>query len=801
MNHLNAVTLIIVLASFLGVTLIGFASARWRPAEDLMHLNEWGLAGRGFGTFVSWFLLGGDIYTAYTFIAVPALVYATGAAGFYALAYTIMVFPIVFIFGPRLWSVARARGYVTPGEFVRGRHGSQGLGLAVAATGILATMPYIALQLVGIESVLTVMGIGSTSGNAFIRDLPLIIAFGVVAAYTYLAGLRAPALIAFVKDIFIYLTVIVAIIYIPGKLGGWGHIFGTASAHLEKVNPATGKPFGSIVVMPAGEWAYATLALGSALALFVYPHATTGVFAAKRRDVIRRNAAMLPAYTLVLGLIALFGYMARSVPAVNADVNASGGNAQLSVPLLFAHMFPSWFAGIADSAIVIGALVPAAVMSIAAANLFTRTIYKELFRPYATPAEETRVARLASLLMKVGALGFALELNKTFSINLQLLGGIWILQTFPAIVIGLYTRWFHRIALIVGWAAGMAYGTVQAYRTSGGGQAHFGASVAPVFGHTTYIAVTALIVNLLVATVLTLVFRKIGLQDGYDETRPSDYLADPVTVPAAAPGPSKTEPPPASWSPPEGPPASWSPPEPPPDWWSSAEPPAAFSAWSEPPSSPPDQPARPGEPGSPAESVVTGLLPSLFAPAPPTAPEPISFPAPAEPPPAPELRPEPPPAPNLNAATVPPAFSAPPASPTPLFTTATWTLLVAADRGYYDRMKMVRGWSGSDVAFPAHASERRIPLVGKQMRIGRRSATRELEPEIDLADPPVDPGISRLHATLIAAPDGTWSVLDPGSANGTLLNGRQIATGDLITLREGDRINLGAWTVITMHRG
>ena len=146
--------------------------------------------------------------------------------------------------------------------------------------------------------------------------------------------------------------------------------------------------------------------------------------------------------------------MARAVPAVNADVKASGGNAQLSVPLLFAHMFPSWFAGIADSAIVIGALVPAAVMSIAAANLFTRTIYKELFRPYATPAEETRVARLASLLMKVGALGFALELNKTFSINLQLLGGIWILQTFPAIVIGLYTRWFHRIALIIGWAAG-----------------------------------------------------------------------------------------------------------------------------------------------------------------------------------------------------------------------------------------------------------------------------------------------------------------------------------------------------------
>jgi solute:Na+ symporter, SSS family len=527
-SHADGVSFLILVISFLVVTLIGFASARWRPAEDPMQLNEWGLGGRGFGTFVSWFLIGGDVYTAYTFIAVPALVYATGAAGFYALSYTIMVFPIVFVFGPRLWSVARARGYVTPGEFVRGRHGSQGLGLAVTVTGILATMPYIALQLVGIESVLTVLGVGRSAGSVFIRDLPLTIAFVVLAGYTFLAGLRAPALIAFVKDILIYLVVIVAIVYIPAKLGGWAHIFGAANSHLSSVNPATHKPYGSLVVMPAGEWAYATLALGSALALFVYPHAVTGMFAASRRDVIRRNLAMLPAYTVLLGLIALFGYMARASTAVNAGVKANGGNAQLSVPLLFEKMFPPWFAGIGDSAIVIGALVPAAIMSIAAANLFTRTFYKELIRPDATPAQETRVARLASLAMKVGALGFALALNKTFSINLQLLGGIWILQVFPAVVISLYTRWFHRHALILGWAVAMVYGTVQAYRTPGGGQAHFGGSSAPVFGHTFYIAIAALVINLAVSAALTVFFRLVGVQDGYDETRPSDYTADPV---------------------------------------------------------------------------------------------------------------------------------------------------------------------------------------------------------------------------------------------------------------------------------
>ncbi len=533
MSNVNAVSFTILVVLFALVTVCGFAAARWRRAEDMMHLNEWGLGGRGFGTFISWFLLGGDLYTAYTFIAVPALVYAVGSAGFFALSYTIMVFPIVFVFAPRLWSIARVHNYVTPADFVRGRYGSGGLGLAVAVTGILATMPYIALQLVGIESVLIVMGVGGSSSNTFVNDLPLIIAFIILAAYTYLAGLRAPAMIAFIKDTLVYVTVIVAIFYIPAKLGGWGHIFSIADAHLKTTNPKTGKPFGSLVPTPAGYWAYATLALGSALALFMYPHAITGVYAAKRRDVIRRNMAILPAYSLVLGLIALFGYMALATPGVSQIVKNHASNTQLSVPAMFQQMFPSWFAGIGYSAIVIGALVPAAIMSIAAANLFTRNIYKEYFRPNADPAEQTRVARWTSLVVKLGALIFVLSFSKTFSINLQLLGGVWILQTFPAIVVGLYTRWFHRWALIIGWAAAMVYGTVEAYRTPGNGQLHFGSSTAPILGHIIYIAIAAFVLNLVITIVLTLIFHAVKLPAGVDETQPGQYDADPEKGPVA----------------------------------------------------------------------------------------------------------------------------------------------------------------------------------------------------------------------------------------------------------------------------
>jgi hypothetical protein len=186
---------------------------------------------------------------------------------------------------------------------------------------------------------------------------------------------------------------------------------------------------------------------------------------------------------------------------------------------------------------------------------------------------------------------------------------------------------------------------------------------------------------------------------------------------------------------------------------------------------------------------------SRIEPVSPVRPEPSRIPVPVQAPPAPVVRREPPPAVFSSAP------SAPPTAPTPSFTPATWTVLVSADLGYYERMREGHSRSSTDVAFPAQTSERRIPLTGHQMRIGRRSAARELEPEIDLAEPPLDPGISRLHAMLIAAPDGTWSVLDPGSANGTLLNGREIAIGDLIALRDGDRINLGAWTVISVHRG
>ncbi len=520
-DGVNGVALAVFIFFFVAVTVMGFLAARWRKAES-ESLDEWGLGGRSFGTWVTWFLLGGDLYTAYTFVAVPAAIYAAGAAGFFAVPYTILVYPLIFTFLPRLWSVSHRHGYVTTSDFVRGRFGSKGLSLAVAVTGILATMPYIALQLVGIQAVLDVMGVGGgETTNWFVKDLPLLIAFGVLAAYTYSSGLRAPALIAFVKDTLIYIVIAVAIIYIPIKLGGFDDIFAKAGEAYAQINPATDKPRGSLVPADMGQWGYATLALGSALALFMYPHSITATLSSRSREVIRRNTTILPLYSLMLGLLALLGFM-----AIAAGVKVTNG--QLAIPQLFENMFPDWFAGVAFAAIGIGALVPAAIMSIAAANLFTRNIYKDFLKPDATPKQEMQVSKVVSLLVKVGALVFVLTMDKTVAINFQLLGGIWILQTFPALVGGLFTRWCHRWALLSGWAVGMLYGTIAAYGVASPTQKHFGGSSKeiPGIGEIGYIGLTAFVLNVVVVVVMTFVLRAVNAPDGVDETSPSDYTAD-----------------------------------------------------------------------------------------------------------------------------------------------------------------------------------------------------------------------------------------------------------------------------------
>lgn len=326
----------VALAAFgavLGGTSLLALFARWfRRRDELPSLEGWALAGRQFGAVITWFLLGGTIYSAYTFAAVPGLVYGVGALGFFPLAYTIVGCPLLFVLLPRLWSVAQRHGHVTVADYVRRRYDSPGLALAVALTGILATMPYLALQVLGIRAVLRASGIYPLGD---VGDLILVAAFAVLAGATYRSGLRAPAVISLIKGALIFGAVLGVAAAVVHQLGVPGVIFDAASSRLQ--SDASG--FG-MLLDPSLYSAFASLALGSVLAIPMYPHVLTAAFAANNPDSLRRSTIGLPAWTVVLGLFGFFG-----IAALAAGIHAPPGNAEAAVPLLVAHLMPSIVSG------------------------------------------------------------------------------------------------------------------------------------------------------------------------------------------------------------------------------------------------------------------------------------------------------------------------------------------------------------------------------------------------------------------------------------------------------------------------
>lgn len=508
-----AMTIFVVL--FVFVAVIGFLSTKYKQA-NLSKLSEWGLAGRNFGGVLNWFLQGDSLYTAYTFVAVPALIFGAGAIGFFAVPYTIVCYPIQFLFFPRLWRVAHKYGYVTAPEYVRGRYGNRWLSLAIGATGIIATLPYIALQLVGSEGVITAVGFPGTT-------LPLLIAFIVVAAFTYSSGLRGAALTAVVKGVLIYGTVIVAIIVIPYELGGFGPIFA-------KIPPAN-VLLGAVTATNWGSYsAYGSLALGSAMALFLYPHAITGILSAKSARVIQRNAMTLPAFSLLLAFLALLGFAAVAADVAHDPAFAAGFKlygASYAIPALFARSFPNWFLGFAAVGIAVGGLVPASVMAIGSGSILTRDIWGEFVHVGTAEqrqAGETQIGRIFALVMIAASLVFVFYLPNQFIIQFQLIAGTWILQTFPAVALSLFWgRAFSGWALFWGWLVGIVSGTwmvIVLQFASTTFTLHLLGLTIPSFA-----GLDAVILNVVVALVLTAIFKSLGVDKVVDQTAPGDYVA------------------------------------------------------------------------------------------------------------------------------------------------------------------------------------------------------------------------------------------------------------------------------------
>jgi solute:Na+ symporter, SSS family len=490
MTSLDPLTLPFFLVFFAAFVILGFYGSRWRKG-DMTHLHEWALAGRRLGTWFAFFLVGADLYTAYTFVAVPSGVFAKGALYFFAVPYVAITFAVALLFMPRLWSLAKEKGYVTGSDFVRDKFSSRWLSILIAVTAIVALLPYIALQIVGMEAVLaSLLVAGGYGASTTVEEISLVIAFLILAAFTFTSGLRGAALTAVFKDIIIWVSVIAVVVAVLYNIGG---NFAPAFTGLKA----------NYVTLPSSLVpGYFTLVLGSGLALYLYPHAITGVLSAESVKKLRMSTALLPLYGLGLAFLALFGILIYAEPAAKAFLSNFPASSQgiYVVPSLILNVLPGWLAGICLLGVFIGGLVPAAIMAIAQANLLTRNIIKE-FKPEMAHGTETRIAKWASAVFKFIALGFVFTVPATYAIQLQLLGGILIIQLLPALFLGLFTSWFKKQGLIVGLLAGLATGVYFALAANNYGALSTSLYSTP-FG-SLYIAVISLAINLVLAAVIS----------------------------------------------------------------------------------------------------------------------------------------------------------------------------------------------------------------------------------------------------------------------------------------------------------
>ncbi|MCL5430399.1 MAG: sodium:solute symporter [Candidatus Marsarchaeota archaeon] len=486
--------IVLFIILFIAFSFIAYYGSRFRKG-NLNLLSEWGLAGRRLGPWLAWFLLGADVFTAYTFVAVPSLAYAKGSAAFFAVPYVAIVFAIALLTMPRLWSVARKRGYVTASDFVRDRFNSRLLSIVVAITGIVAILPYIALQIAGMQAVLTIILYG-TANATMVSEIALVISFIVLAATTFTSGLRGVTLGSIFKDILIFLTVIVVIIVGVTAYGGFGSAFSNLAA---AKGAAASLPYSTL---PSSSIpGFFTLFVGSAFALYLYPHIINGSLSADSKKTLRRSLAALPIYSIGLAFLALFGILVYAVQPALAIVQSTG-NGLLTVPALIVTLLPGWLAGICLLGVFVGGMVPAALMAIAGANLVSRNIVKE-FKPKMKPINETRLAKWVSAALKFIALGFVFLAPLTYAIQLQLLGGIIILQILPAVFMGLFTRRLDWKGVLLGWIVGMASGIYLVILANPSGGLAISNTASP-WG-AIYIGLVSVTLNIIIAVIASFV--------------------------------------------------------------------------------------------------------------------------------------------------------------------------------------------------------------------------------------------------------------------------------------------------------
>jgi len=443
----NLTALLITTFIVLTVVLIGFIAGRDKANRS--SVEEWSVGGRRFGPLLVWLLVGADLYTAYTFLGLTSTAFSSGSVAFFAIPYTVIAFALSYFYLPKLWKVSKSHKLTTLADYAKVRFDSRFLSLLIAIVGVFMLIPYIDLQLAGIQDTLVVAGTGYINVQVVV-----IVSFFLVGLYTFFSGIKGPTYTAIIKDILVWVIMLFLVVSIPIiHFGSWGSM-------IDKLVTETPE---LLTISTTGErglpWFF-TASLISGLALFMWAHAITGVFTAKSADTLRKNAIFLPLYNIVLILVIFLGFAAFLVLP-------EGSDPRFALLNLIQVSYGGVVQGLAYSTIALASLIPCSIMAIGASNLFANNIYRDFINPDVKPAKLLMITRSMVFVVIGLALVFGM-LFPTALVSLQLLGVSGMVQIFPAIVFSLFWRNQSKeattIGLIVGLlVTGIVYATGNTY--------------------------------------------------------------------------------------------------------------------------------------------------------------------------------------------------------------------------------------------------------------------------------------------------------------------------------------------------
>jgi SSS family solute:Na+ symporter len=449
-----------------------------------MDLEQWSVGGRGFGAVLVFLLMAGEIYTTFTFLGGSGFAYGKGGPVLYILCYGAVAYTLSYWLLPVIWAYGKRHGLISQPDFFARKYDSPALGLLVSVVGIVALIPYLVLQLKGLGIIVAI-----ASDGAIGSDLAVCIGAALVAVYVVVSGVHGSAWTAVVKDTAILAIALFLGIYLPlHYYGGFGAMFHAIDA---------AKP--GFLTLPArgqsAAWFDSTVLL-TAIGFYMWPHSFASLYTAKRAEVFRQNAIVMPLYQLVLLFVFFVGFAAvLQVPGL------TGTQIDLALFKLSIASFDPWFVGVIGAAGVLTALVPGSMILLTASTLLANNIYRGVLHRRADQAQIGRVARLMVPVVALVGVGFTLRGGDTI-VALLLMGYSFVTQLFPALIASLLRR---NPLTPAGAFAGICAGVATVAATSLGGW-HIADALpgAPDWVADLNIGMVALVLNVAVAAIVSL---------------------------------------------------------------------------------------------------------------------------------------------------------------------------------------------------------------------------------------------------------------------------------------------------------